>query len=127
MSGKISDFFCEFKLGISVILTILGLILFIIGAAGTFEIDFLKNTINLSNDFWDWSIYVLVIGFIVLAFGLYYLYIYLKNRKFILGEIKTNKRSELLKRHSELKNTVKHMPKKYKKMLKDKEQELKIR
>ena len=51
----------------------------------------------------------------------------LKPLKILLDELRTNKRSELLKKHSELKNIVKHLPKKYQKLLKDKEEELSIR
>ena len=82
--------------------------------------DFIRNL-------GDWNFYILIVGFIFLGAGIYYLYTYLKNKKFILDEIKTNKRSELLKKHAELKNTVRHMPSKYHKMLKDKEKELKIK
>jgi hypothetical protein len=44
-----------------------------------------------------------------------------------LDELATNKRSELLKMHSELKQTAKKLPSKYKKMLKEKEEEFKIK
>ena len=82
---------------------------------------------NFSEDILNWWLYFLIIGFIIFATGVWYLYSYLKNRKFILEELETNKRSELIKRHTELKNTVRHMPSKYQKMLKAKEEELKIR
>jgi len=79
------------------------------------------------SEYQDWSSYLLILGFIVFGFGIWYLYSYSKDRKFILEEMETNKRSELIKKHNELKVAVKHMPSKYKKMLKDKEDELKIR
>jgi hypothetical protein len=75
----------------------------------------------------DWNAYLLVVGIIIFAFGLWYLYSYHKNKNFVLREIRTNKRSELQKRHSELKETVKRLPFKYKKMLADKEEELGIK
>ena len=84
------------------------------------EIRFIKNL-------GDWNFYLVIIGLIVFAFGAYYLYIYLKNRKFVLEELQTNKRSELLKKHVELKDTVRHLPSKYRKMLKEKETELRIK
>ena len=49
------------------------------------------------------------------------------DKKFILEEIKTDKRSEFIKRHNELRNTVKRLPSKYKEMLKEKEKELGIK
>lgn len=126
MSGKITNFFREFKLFFSIIAIIVGFMIFLIGLSGTL-IESLKNIFGFFNDYWEWSIYLLILGFIVLAAGIWYLYSFLKDRKFILEELETNKRSELLKKHSELKTAVKHMPSKYRKMLKEKEDELKIR
>lgn len=121
------NFLREFKLGFSIILTIVGLIAFLIGLTGMFFKDAFNSLFSFFTDYADWSFYLLAIGFVVLAAGIYYLYSYLKDKKFILEEMHTNKRSELLKKHSELKIAVKHMPSKYKKMLKDKEEELKIK
>jgi len=126
MAGKITNFFRETQFIFSIILTILGFIILFVGASGFWYPDF-WNTINLSDEFLEWSLYLLIIGFIVFAAGVWYLYNFLKNRKFILDELKTNKRSELLKKHAELKSTVRHMPSKYRKMLKNKEEELKIK
>ena len=127
MAGKITNFFRELVLPFSIILTILGLFILIIGITGIWATDFPEETLNLTDDILEWSPYFLIIGFIILGTGIWYLYSYLKNRKFILDELETNKRSELLKKHAELKNTVKHMPSKYQRMLKAKEEELKIR
>jgi multisubunit Na+/H+ antiporter MnhG subunit len=126
MAGKITNFFRETQFIFSIILTILGFIILFLGATGIWYQDF-WNTINLSDEFLEWSLYLLIIGFIVFAAGVWYLYNFLKNRKFILDELKTNKRSELLKKHAELKSTVRHMPSKYRKMLKNKEEELTIK
>jgi len=126
MSGKITGFLREYVLGFSTILTILGLFILILGITSTWFEGALWDTIGIQG-YMDWGLYLLILGFIVLITGVYYLYAYLKNRKFILDEIKTNKRSELLKKHAELKTAVKHMPSKYKNMLKDKEDELKIK
>ena len=125
MSGKITSFLREYVLIFSIILTIVGLIVFFMGVIWTLfgtaaNIDFI-------NDLGEGNTYLLFIGFIILVAGIYYLYAYLKNKKFVLEELKINKKSEFIKRHVELKNVVKHMPKKYKKMLKDKEKELKIK
>jgi hypothetical protein len=78
-------------------------------------------------DIENWGVYLLLIGFFVLIAGIWYVYSYFKNRKFILDEIATNKRSELIKMHSELKLTAKKLPSKYQKMLREKEKEFKIK
>jgi len=124
MSGKISGFLTELKLSLSIVLTIIGFLLFLIGMNFIFK-EF--NIFGLSEEILNWSIFLLIIGFILLVTGIYYLYTYLKDRKFILEELETNKRSEILKKHSELKKAVKHMPSKYKKILEEKEEEFKIK
>ena len=127
MSGKITGFFREVQFAFSIILTVVGAFVFFIGAAGIWFPELLKDLLNFTDDFLSWSVYLLIAGFIILAAGIWYLYSYIKNRKFILEELKTNKRSELIKRHGELKSKVRHMPRKYRKMLKEKEKELNIR
>ncbi len=110
MAGRISGFLREHVLIFSIILTILGIILLFIGITGVWFQDITRNLLKFSDDLIKWSLYVLIIGFIVFVTGVWYLYSFLKNRKFILNEIKTNKRSELIKKHAELKNTVNHLP-----------------
>jgi len=122
MAGRISNFLREHVLIFSIILTIIGIILLFISSTG---MSF--NILNLSDVFIKWGLYLLIVGFIVFVTGVYYLYSFLKNRKFLLDEIKTNKRSELIKKHAELKNTTRHLPSKYQKMLKDKEEEFNIK
>lgn len=123
MAGKISNFFRETQFVFSIILTIIGFIVLYIGI-----IPYLNEELSiLPEEYSAWGFYLLVIGFIAFIAGVWYLYSFLKNKKFVLDELKTNKRSELLKRHAELKSTVKYLPSKYQKMLKDKEKELKIR
>ena len=127
MAGKITNFFRELVLPFSILMTIVGFIVLIIGITANWAQDIAKNTFNFSDDVLSWWLYFLIFGFIIFGAGVYYLYSFLKNRKFVLDELKTNKRSELLKKHAELKITVKHMPSKYRKMLKAKEEELKMR
>ncbi|MDH7506489.1 MAG: hypothetical protein QHH15_01710 [Candidatus Thermoplasmatota archaeon] len=127
MAGRISNFLREHVLIFSTILTIIGIILLFVGITGIWFQDIPKNFFKFSDDILKWSLYFLIIGFIVFVTGVYYLYGFLKNRKFLLDEIKTNKRSELIKKHAELKNTVKHLPSKYQKMLQDKEEEFNIK
>ena len=127
MTGRISNFLREYVLIFSIIMTIIGIILLFIGATGIWFLDIPKNIMNFSDDILSWSLYILIIGFVVFITGVYYLYSFLKNRKLLLDEIKTNKRSELIKKHAELKNTTRHLPSKYQKMLKDKEEEFNIK
>jgi hypothetical protein len=51
----------------------------------------------------------------------------MNKRKFLLDELKTDKRSEILKKRSKLEATVKHLPSKYQRMLSEKEEEFNIR
>lgn len=134
MSGKITSFLRNYVIVFSIIFVIVGLFVFLMGAlwyglrdmvtSGDLQLGFYTSLIQ---DLDDWNFYLLVIGFILLATGIWYLYSYFKNRKFVLDELKTNKRSELIKKHNELKNVVRHLPSKYQKMLRDKEEELKIK
>ena len=75
----------------------------------------------------SFNAYVLIAGLIIILIGVYYIYSFIVNTRFLLEEVKTNKRSEFLKKHNELKNVVRHLPSKYKKMLKEKEKELNIK
>ena len=127
MAGKIKNFLREFQLIFSIVLTIIGIILLFFSAIGIWYQEILENMFKFPELFYDLCPYLLAVGFIVFGTGVYYLYVFLKNRKFLMKEIETNKRSEFLKRHGELKTKVKHLPTKYQKMLKDKENELKIK
>jgi len=128
--GKIIGFLREYVLILSIVFTVLGAIILFIGITGFVEdLNYIPlNMLGFSEDFLDWSFYIIVAGLIIFGwFGVYYLYSYYMNRKFVLEELETNKRSEFLKKHVEVKKKVKHLPSKYQKMLKEKEQELKIK
>ncbi len=127
MSGKITGFLREYVLGLSIICTILGCIVLVIGITGMWFQDILKSMLGFSKEALNWSLYILIIGLIVFAIGVYYLYSYFTTHKFVIEELKTNKRSEFLKKHVEVKQKVKHLPSKYQKMLKEKEEELQIK
>jgi len=127
MAGKITSFLREYTLIFSTILAIFGFFVLFIGAAGIWFPDIPKNLLNLHDDFLKWSLYLLIIGFIIFVTGAWYLYSFFKDRKFVLNELKTNKRSELIKKHAELKSTVKHLPSKYQKMLSEKQEEFNIK
>jgi len=112
--------FREYIMGISILLAVIGIIVTIIGAMCTFEMGFFSNDIEI------WGFYILIIGVIILLSGIYYFYDYISNKRFFTDEINTNKRSEFVKRHQDLKNAVKHLPSKYRAILQDKEKEFKI-
>jgi len=127
MSGKITGFLREYVFGLSIVFTILGCIVLFIGITGMWLQDIPKNMLGFSDETLNWSLYILILGFIVFVIGVYYLYSYITTRKFVNEELKTNKRSEFLKKHVEVKQKVKHLPSKYQKMLKEKEEELQIK
>ena len=126
---KITALLREYVVGLSIIIMICGFVLLIMGVLWYWFIDALteNGSLQFIRDLGDWNAYLLVGGLIIFGIGLYYIYSYITKRKFVLEEIKTNKRSEFLKKHKELKGTVKHLPSKYQKMVKDKEKELKIK
>jgi hypothetical protein len=128
MSGKIGSFLREYVFGVSIIFTILGASIILISVMGIWFPDPLTNIFGISTDILAWSVYILILGFVVFGwFGVYYLYTFLINRKFVLKELKTNKRSEFLKKHNEVRIKARRLPSKYQKMLKEKEKELKIK
>ncbi|MCJ7571001.1 MAG: hypothetical protein MUO82_03880 [Candidatus Thermoplasmatota archaeon] len=127
MSGKITGFLREYVFILSIIFTILGCIVLLIGITGMWFKDITKNILDFSDEALNWSLYILIIGLIIFVIGVYYLYSHLKTRKFVLEELETNKRSEFLKKHVEVKQMVKHLPSKYQKMLREKEEELQIK
>ncbi len=125
---KITEILREYVFGLSIIIMICGSFLLIMGVLWYWFRDALENASMQSiYDLGEWNAYLLVAGLIIFGIGLYYLYSFIINRKFVLEEIQTKKRSEFLKKHKELKGIVKHLPSKYKKMVKDKEKELKIK
>ena len=128
MKEKIIGFFRENVFVFSIITTIIGIILTLMGAIYFFASDLqLGSFTGLIDTIGSYNAYVLIAGLIILLIGIYYIYSFIVNTRFLLEEVKTNKRSEFLKKHNELKNVVRHLPSKYKKMLHDKEKELKIK
>ncbi|MEM4257650.1 MAG: hypothetical protein QXL17_00660 [Candidatus Thermoplasmatota archaeon] len=129
MSGKISSFLRELVAPFSIFFVILGIIFMVFGIIWIFFKDLATNTsspVYFLSSVGEWNWYVLAGGVLLFGIGLYYLYSFLSKRHFVLKELKTNKRSELLKRHAELKAKVKRLPKKYQRMLAEKEEELQI-
>ncbi|MBN2603365.1 MAG: hypothetical protein JXA91_04455 [Candidatus Thermoplasmatota archaeon] len=124
MSGKIVGFVRENIFVLSIICLIIGIIVIIFPVIHYAFTDMQPELIGLLD---EWNFYLIIIGFILIVAGVWYLFVYLKNRKFILEEIDTNKRSEFMKRHGELTNVVRKMPSKFKEMVEEKERELNIR
>ncbi len=127
MKEKIMGFFRENILILSIITMIVGIIILIIGAMGIWFKEQLINMIDFMDNLIPWCPYIFVIGLIIFGIGLYYLYMFFSKKNFVIKEIETNKRSEFIKKHAELKNSVKYLPSKYKEMVKLKEKELKIK
>lgn len=130
MYGRIVGFLREYILGLSILTIILGVILTLMGVVyygfnkiepPNFPLHFIFDPIA------EWNAYALAIGLIILGIGIYYLYSYLTKRKLLLDELKTDKRSEVLKKRNKLETTVKHLPRKYQQMLSDKEEEFNIK
>lgn len=126
MSGKISKILREYIFGLSILAIILGFIVLIIGMLGIWMPDAL-NFLNLSDDILSWFPYILLLGILILLTGIFYLYSFMKNKRFLMEEIDTKRRSDFIKKHQELKNAVRYLPSKYQDMLKEKEKELKIK
>lgn len=127
MSGKIIGFIREYVFGLSIIIMIIGLFVIFTGVLGIWFVDVARDFLNFPNGVLEWCPYVLIFGLLIFGVGLYYLYGFIKNRNFVLEEIETKKRSEFIKRHGDLKDSVRNLPSKYKEMLKEKEKELKIK
>ena len=123
MKEKIVGFLRNYVFPLSIITLIIGLILLIWGVIYYWNADL----VGFIRELGGYNAYVLVIGLIIFGIGVYYLYSYLTKKKLLMEELETNKRSEFLKKHSELKEIVRHLPSKYKAMLKEKEEELNIK
>jgi len=120
MAGRINLFLREYIFILSIITAAVGLVVLVLGVLGTFTDMFFETMGN-------WNLYILVIGIILFLTGIYYLYSYITKKQFVISELETNKRSEFVKRHKEVKAAVKYLPKKYSQLLLEKEKELKIK
>jgi len=130
MSGRIVGFLREYILLLSILIIIPGTIFIFMGVVYLFFKNITEPTnslLHFINVIGVWNDYILVAGLIIFGTGVYYLYSYLSKRKFVLDELKTDKRSEILKKRSKLETTVKHLPKKYQLMLAEKEDEFSIK
>jgi polyferredoxin len=133
MAGRIVGFLQEYILGLSILTMIPGLFFILMGimyygfrnviSQPTSPFHFIYQPFGNG----DFNAYFLVAGLIIFGIGIYYLYSYLTKRRFVLDELKTDKRSELLKKRNKLETTVKHLPRKYQQMLSEKEEEFNIK
>ncbi|MFO8078231.1 MAG: hypothetical protein R6U21_06295 [Thermoplasmatota archaeon] len=123
MSGKITKMMREYVLGLSILATIVGAIVTIFGVLGILEI----NILSVSSDLLVWCPYILVVGIIILLGGVWYLYDFFRNKKILLDDLQTKKRSEFLKNHAALKDAARHLPSKYQNLLEEKEKELNVK
>jgi putative Mn2+ efflux pump MntP len=130
MSGRIAGFLREYIVILSILTILLGIVLMFMGIVWYWVRSFVSATsspIHFIYTIGEWNAYTLVAGLIIFGIGVYYIYSYLKKRKFVLDELNTDKRSEIIKKRSKLESTVKHLPSKYQHMLAEKEDELNIR
>ena len=107
---------------------VLGIIFFISSIAWLF---FRETNLSLISDlsrfFGDWNYYLIVVGIVLLFVGGWYSYDYIKKKRYLLEEIKTDRKSEFVKKKAELEAIVKSLPKKYERMLREKEEKLGLR
>ncbi|MBN1861843.1 MAG: hypothetical protein JW840_10345 [Candidatus Thermoplasmatota archaeon] len=130
MSGRIVRFLREYVLALSIILIIPGIVFIFMGVIFLFFNSAIEPADSLFYFIYVvgvWNDYILVAGLIIFGIGVYYLYSYFTKRKFVLNELQTDKRSEILKMRSKLETTVKHLPSKYQRMLSEKEEEFNIK
>ncbi len=127
MTNVIARMWKEYTMGVSIILLIIGLIVLVFGVLGMWFGDILTDMVNIHPDVLDWSFYILIVGAVLTFAGIYYLYVFLKNKRFLLDKIETNKRSEFMKVHAELKKASRNLPSKYQDMLAEKEKQLRIK
>jgi hypothetical protein len=113
---------------LSVLSIVLGTLLLIMGSVWIwFSSAELGPFDDLVKNFGDWNYYLFVIGIALFLAGIWYLYDFFKKRRFLLEEIKTGKRSELIRKRLELENVAKKLPSKYERMFEDRKRELKIK
>jgi hypothetical protein len=131
MAGRIIGFLREYALILSILIIIPGVVFIFMGLIYIFFLSITEPATSFFHFIKDplgvWNDYILVAGLIIFGIGVYYLYSYITKRKFVLDELKTDKRSEIIKKRNKLESTVKHLPTKYQRMLTEKEEECNIR
>jgi putative Mn2+ efflux pump MntP len=130
MSGKITGFLREYIVVLSSIVTVIGIFFLFMGISWYWIRSLVQpptTQIHFIYTLGEWNAYTLVAGLVIFGIGVYYLYSFLKKRKFVTDELRTDKRSEILKKRAKLEATAKHLPSKYQRLLAEKEDELNIK
>jgi len=127
MAGKIVRFLREYIIILSILVTLAGAFLTFMGVAWYWIKSLDTPALHFIYEMNSWNAFTLGFGLVILGIGIYYLYSFFKKRKFVMEELKTDKRSEFLKKRNKLEATVKHLPSKYQRMLTEKEDELNIK
>ena len=130
MSGRIVRFLQEYVLALSILLIIPGIVFIFMGVMFLFFNNTGESADSLFHFVYAlgiWNDYILIAGLIIFGIGVYYIYSYFTKRKFVLNELQTDKRSEILKMRNKLETTVKHLPSKYQRMLSEKKEEFNIK
>jgi len=123
MFERLGKILREYVMIWSIILIIIGIILIAMGVIYWFT----DMTVDIIATIGEWNAYILVLGLIVFGTGLWYMYSFETNKRFVLKELETSKRSEFLKRHTEVKVKAKRLPSKYQVLLEEKERELRVK
>lgn len=125
---KIWKVWREIRFPVSLFVLVLGIIFFISGLVWMFWREAELGVISdLAKFFGGWNYYLLVIGIVLIPIGGWYSYDYIKKKRFLLEELKTDRKSELVKKKGELESVVKALPKRYERMLREKEKKLGLR
>ena len=118
----------EIRLPASLLIFVIGLVFLISSVVWLFFRETNLSLIsNLSRFFGYWNYYLIVVGIVLLFVGGWYSYDYIKKKRYLLEEIKTERKSEFVKKRAELEAIVKKLPKKYERMLREKEEKLGLR
>ena len=117
----------EYIFVLSIILAIIGAIVLVIGILGTWWKQMVMDALGFSDDIVVWSPYILALGVIVLLLGIWYLYSFINNKRILSEGLQTNKRSEFVKNHAELKIAARRLPSRYLHELQEKEREFRFK
>ncbi len=117
----------EYIFVLSIILAIIGAIVLVIGILGTWWKQVVMDALGFSDDIVVWSPYILALGVIVLLLGIWYLYSFINNTRILNEGLQTNKRSEFVKNHTELKIAARRLPSSYLHQLQEKERDFRFK
>ncbi len=120
--------FREYIVSMSIVSIVLGAIMLTMGTIWLWFSDVkLGGFTDVIENLQYWNDYLFVVGITLLLIGAWYVYDFIRKRRFLLEEIKTDRRSDLIKKKIELEEAVKKLPSKYEKIYNKKKKELKIK